>query len=178
LESRHVSSYCGKKLTQVPLSIPVVILGKQKRGFYIHCEVYHDEAIKYQSYYTFEEIVAQDKHIALYPGQARCGYSAFDKYGRWRTGRAFTGTVIYRSIKKIWSPCSHLEFPNSFKSVVKLLLMMSNRTDNLWSLLPREVFFEIIHYMDWDWFEVEKKRKTSERSLGLGRMLSLDWWDY
>jgi len=55
--------------------------------------------------------------------------------------------------------------------------MMSYRSGNIWSLLPREAIFEIIKYMEWDWFEDEKKLK-SERSIGFGPILSAEWWDF
>jgi len=76
----------------------------------------------------------------------------------------------------MWTPYTHLDFPRSFKSVVKILLMMSYRSGNLWSLLPREAIFEIIKYMEWDWFEDEKKLK-SERSIGFGPIFN-EWWDF
>jgi len=156
-------------LNLVPLSIPVVVLAKQKRGFYIHCSVIHDEAIIYQSYNNYEEVTVQDKNIVLFPGQARCGFNPFDNNGRWRFIRGFSGRVIYRAIKKVWSPRYHMKFPTSFRTVVRTLLMLWDRPGCILNVLPKESIFDIIGFMDWDWFESEENLNTSEPTVVLRR---------
>jgi len=80
--------------------VPVTILSGEKRGFYIHCNVNHDNALFYQTYNSFGEVTAQDKHVAIFPGQARCGSHPFTGRGRWRKVRGLSGSVTYRPIKK------------------------------------------------------------------------------
>jgi len=144
------------RTTYVPLSVPVTVLAKETRGFYIHCSVHHDDALTYQTYHSFGEVIVQDKHIVLFPGQARCGSSPFGR-DRWRTVRGLSGTVRYRSIRKVWTPKIHCEFPRSFKRIVRLLLLMWYREDSIFHQIPQEALYEILKFMDWDWFEVDQK---------------------
>jgi len=166
----------GVRLTTIKLSIPIVVLAQQKRGFYIHCKVLDDEALKYQSYHNYSQVIAQDKNIALFPGQARCGATAFDRYGRWRNIRGFTGKVIYREIRKVWNTRSHYDFPASFQEIVRLLLMMWNRSDCVLNVLPQEALFVIISKMDWDWFEDHEKLINSEESADVGISKFFDYY--
>jgi len=156
----------GIRLTVLPLSVPVVILANHSRGFYIHCSTHHDDSIHYQTYYDYAEVIAQDKNMVLFPGQARCGPGPFGAgKGRWRNIRGFCGTVIYRALKRAWTPKRHMEFPASFREIVLLLLMMWDRPDCTLNVLPKESIFVIIQFMDWDWFEDEEELVSSERSI-------------
>jgi len=141
--------------TFIPLVVPVTVLAGERRGFYIHCSVYHDNALFYQTYNSFGQVVAQDKHIAIFPGQARCGSSSFGR-GRWRKVRGLSGAVTYRPLKKIWTPKTHYDFPPSFQRIVMLMLMMWNRPDTVFNQIPQEALYEILQCMEWDWFEEDQ----------------------
>jgi len=101
--------------------------------------------------------VAKDPCVCVYPGQARCGIQPFeepDQYGGWwRSVRGFSGTIVYRAIKKVWSPKTHKEFPPKFRRIVLVLFMLCERPDCIFHQLPPEALFQILESMEWDWFE-------------------------
>jgi len=163
--------------TYVPLSIPVIILSGEKRGFYIHCTVNHDNALYYQTYNSFGQVCAQDKHIVIFPGRARCGPNAFGYRGDWRTVRGFSGIVSYRPVKKIWTPKTHNDFPKSFKTIVMILMMLWYRDDSIFHNIPQEALFEIMQCMEWDWFEEDQMALVkSEPSDNTSDHLVPEYW--
>jgi len=123
--------------------------------------VNHDRGLKYQSFPGFDYVIAHDKAIVVYPGQARCGQEPFSEddqdpglwgWSWWRSVRGFSGSVIYRAIKKVWSPKTHKEFPPAFRKIVRMLFMAWNRDNCVFHILPLEGLYMVLESMEWDWF--------------------------
>ena len=153
-----------QNVATIKLSKPVIIRPNCIRGFYIHSKVNHDRALKYQSYRGYEHVIADDRSIVMFPGQARCGVEPFSEedqdpgiwgWSWWRSIRGFSGSVTYRAIKKTWSPKTHHEFPPPFRRMVVILLMAWNRHDCVFQTLPLESLYTVIESMEWDWFGTE-----------------------
>jgi len=138
--------------TTLPLRTPVAIHFQEEQAFYIHSETHHDRGLVYQGYWHKQSLVAHDKNIVMHSGRSRLGSEPFT-YGVWRYNRGFSGTVIYKTIPKIWSKKTHGEFPLSFKRVVLLLLMAQSNPDCIFYFLPQEIIYKILQFMEWDSFE-------------------------
>ena len=85
----------------------------------------------------------------------------------------------WKMIVKIpkWSPGTHTLFPDNHKRTIIQLLCYANREGTLLSLLPQEVFFQIIEDMEWSDFPDKdmKKNKITIYNVKGGECFDVMW---
>ena len=76
-----------------------------------------------------------------------------------------------------WSPGTHTLFPDNHKRTIIQLLCYANREGTLFSLLPQEVFFQIIDDMEWSDFPDKdmKKNKITIYNVKGGECFDVMW---
>ena len=76
-----------------------------------------------------------------------------------------------------WSPGTHTLFPDNHKRTIIQLLCYANREGTLFSLLPQEVFFQIIEDMEWSDFPDKdmKKNKITIYNVKGGECFDVMW---
>lgn len=164
---------------QIKFDKKVKLLPHQRRALYCHSSLPDDLGIQYQSYRK-SDIVAQDQFISVYPGLGHTGSEPFDDHQGWyRSYRGPAGIVKYHAKWKGWSPFEHRIFPIPLKSAVLAMLLCHNRrfedTPLLMesmplasaessnaittprpsltlSSLPRDIIYNILQFMHFDWF--------------------------
>jgi len=169
LVAKGFSQPSFQKAKLLKLETPIFLKPNSVVTIYVHSGVRSDRGIYYQSI-SRNSAYCKDDNLEIYPGFARVGNPAFDSndtddfgygnwgWGGWRSGRAFSGSIIYSIQGKKWSYNCHREFPLYFRDVVICLLLCWNREECPLSMIPAETLFHVIELLNWrDWEETNNK---------------------
>jgi len=149
---------------EMKLLHPVLLPSGVKKGFYIHVEVDHDRGLLYQSYKRFDEEIASDGLLKIFPGKGHTSNFPFDESGGWwRTVRGLAGSVTYRTIRKTWHWKTHRQFPKEFRNVIVTLLLCKSREECvLFHGMPNELLWHLFEWLDWKWWEDVQNKEESQ----------------
>lgn len=162
---------------------PVVLLPGEVRILYIHSTLESDAAIVYDNTQTnpfggpmnASSIRYEDDKIAIHTGKAHLSFVPFGQepiwgWGNaWRDRREFVGQIQYGTVYKLWHPERHNLFGHKFHKGTESLLLLQRR-NTLFSRLPDECIYYILHMCHWDWFG-DTSREMNVRNRNRKRIL-------
>jgi len=143
-------------LRELVLDCAVTLKPGSTCGIYIHSNSIGNppESIVYNNQRNI--ITHDDPFLRIVPGSAHTGWEAFSSWGfwgqAWRPNREFVGKVDYGVKWLLWNPEVNRLFPHSFRSVVRVLLLIHRRPGTALTVLPGEALLHILNMCRWDWF--------------------------
>lgn len=151
-EETHAPSF--QEPVPLELSEPLRLKRGEGCGLFVHSKKHGDSSVVYDN---MRHRDVDNDLLAILPGMAALDCRPFGEDGiwgeGWRNRREFVGRVNVGICWKLWNPEVNFEFPCSFRSAAKTLVLCATRPDSPVHYLSDAVIFYILNMCRWDWFE-------------------------